>query len=159
MQKNCAKSYSPTLNVFFSKQCFSHIREVFVASTCDFLLIFCGCATLMGRSVLSGGFFKVCIFQSRNYGSRTFRHILGPPHIFFSILYSKQSLHWLYSACKVWRSLDSSFLRYPFWKDFSTVVFRLKFCYFEFFLLQKICLIGHYGPYTLFYCAKKIMIK
>ena len=157
LQKNCVKSYSPTLNAFFSKQCFSHIRKVFVASTCNFLLIFCDCATLMGRSVLSRRFVKVCIFRSCNYDNRTFWHILGPPLYFF---YAKKSLHWLYSASKVWKSLDSSFLRYPFWKDFVTVVFGLKFCHFEFFLLKKICLMGHYGPYTLFYSEKKIiMIK
>ena len=48
----------------------------------DFLLIFGECATLMGKNVLSRGFFKVCIFWSRNYGNRTFRHILRPPNIF-----------------------------------------------------------------------------
>ena len=68
--------------MFFSKQCFSHIRKVFVAFTCDFLLIFGECATLMGRKVLSRRFFKVCIFRSLNYGNKTFWHVLGPPHIF-----------------------------------------------------------------------------
>ena len=81
-KKNFVKSYSPTLNAFFSKQCFSHIRKVFVASTCNFLLIFCDCATLIGRSVLSRRFFKVYIFRSRNYDNRTFWHILGSPLIF-----------------------------------------------------------------------------
>ena len=136
MQKNCVKFYSSTLNAFFLKQCFSHIRKVFVTSSCDFLLIFGDFATLMGRSVLSRGFFKVCIFRSRNYGNMTFWH-RGTPTYFFNILYSKQSLHWLYSACKVWKSLGSSFLRCPFWKDFGTVVFGLKFHHFEFFYCKK----------------------
>ena len=127
----------------------SVFRKVFVASACDFLLIFGDCATLTCRSsnipvTMTAGLFDL----SWN------------PTYFFNILYSKQSLHWLYSACKVWKGLDSSFLRYPFWKDFRTVVFGLNFLHFEFFLLQKICVIGHYGPCTLFYSAKKfVMIK
>ena len=106
-----------------------------------FFLLFGDCATLMSKSVLSRGFFKVCIFWSRNYGNMTFWHIVEPPYIFFNILYSKQSLHWLYSACKVWKSLDSSFLRYPFWKDFGTVVFGLKFRHFEFFYCKNYVLL------------------
>ena len=136
MQKNCVKSYSPTLNAFFSKLFFSHIRKIFVTSTCDFLLIFGDCATLMGRSVLSRGFLKSAFFGPVTMAQDVLTY-LGTPTYFFNILYSKQSLHWLYSACKVWKSLGSLFLRYPFWKDFGTVVFGLKFRHFEFFHCKK----------------------
>ena len=104
-----------------------------MASICDFVLIFVDCATLMGRSALSRRFLR-----SPFFGPATGRFdYLGTPTYFFNILYSKQSLHWLYSACKVWKSLDSSFLRYLFWKDFGAVVFGLKFRHFEFFFIAK----------------------
>ena len=71
------------LKTVFFTVFFQYFRKVFVASTCDFLLIFGECATLMGRNVLSKEIFKVCTFWSCNYASnRIFQHILGPPHIF-----------------------------------------------------------------------------
>ena len=97
-----------------------------------FVLIFDDFATLMGRSVLSRGFLKSAFF-----GPVTMATYLGTPTYFFNILCSKKSLYWLYSACKVWKSLDSLFLRYPFWKDFGTVVFRLNFRQFELFYFKK----------------------
>ena len=135
----------PTLNAFFLKQCLSHIRKAFVASTRDFLLIFGECATLMARNVLSRGTMAT-----------GFCDISWDSHIFFfNILYSKQCLHWLYSACKVWKSLDSPFLEYPFWNHFGDVVFWLKFHHFDFFLCKKYILLD--AIFILFYSAKNLL--
>ena len=125
------------LNAFFPKQCFSLIRKVFVASTCDFLLIFGDCATLMGRSVLSEGFFKVCIFRSRNYGTRTFWHIVEPPYIFsISSTQNNPYIEFILHAKfeKVWivRSWDILSER---------ISILLKFRHFEFFYCKKYVLL------------------
>ena len=103
-----------------------------MASTCDFLSIFGDCVTLTGRIVLSRGFLKSAFFGPVTMATERF-DISWDPHLFFNFLY----LHWLYSAYKIWKSLSSLFLRYPFWKDFGTVVFGLKFHHFEFFYCKK----------------------
>ena len=86
--KKLCKSYLPALNAFFSKQCFSHITKVFVASTCDFLLIFSECATLMRRNVLSRGFFKTAFFGPVTMATGLFDKT---PTYFFYVFYLKQS--------------------------------------------------------------------
>ena len=64
--------------------CFSHIRKIFVASTCDFLLILGNCATLIGRSVLSRGFLKSAFFGPVTMTTGLF-DISWDPTYFFNI--------------------------------------------------------------------------
>ena len=108
----------------------SVFRKVFVASACDFLLIFGDCATLTSRSsnipvTMTAGLFDL----SWN------------PHIFFQYPLLKTILTLTLFCMQSLKSLDSLFLRYPFWKDFRTVVFGLNFLHFEFFYCKKFVLL------------------
>ena len=125
MQKNCVKSYSPTLNAFFSIQCFSHIRKVFVTSICDFLLIFVDCATLMGRSGLSRRFLKSPFFGHVTVATGGF-NISWDPHLFFQYPLFKTILTLTLFCMRSLKKFGYFVLEISFLKEFLYCGYRAK---------------------------------